>query len=99
VEAKIVGHWSCLAQSPEGELYSEWFIKEEGGTLVVEVEIERIKRPAREVRSDGRTLTMKVDYQATPYDVSVTFDGDAFQGTWTGEGREGPLRGQRMTAS
>jgi hypothetical protein len=94
----VLGSWSCVAQSSEGELGSTWLIREDAGTLVVDVEIEMTKQRAQEVRLEGQKLSMKVSYQTVPYDVVVTFDRDAFEGTWSGNGATGPLRGKRATA-
>ena len=98
-QEQVLGKWECIAQSPEGELASVWSIQAKADALVVEVEIEMIKRPAQEVELKGPTLTMKVPYQSVAFDVSVTFDGDTFAGTWTGDGRQGQLKGKRVPAS
>ena len=91
----ILGKWNCAAQSSEGELPTVWVITEKAGAVVVEVESDGITRPAQDVKLDGRTLTMKVTYQTVPYDVSVLFEGDTLAGTWTGDGRQGPIKGKR----
>ena len=91
----ILGKWSCAASSSEGELPSAWVITEKAGAVMVDVEINGIARPAQDVKIDGRTLTMKVTYEAVSYDVSVVFEGDTLAGTWTGEGRQGPIKGKR----
>jgi hypothetical protein len=95
----VLGKWNCTAQSPNGELPSIWQIKEDGGALVVEVELEGTAHPAEEVRLDGRTLTMRITYQSVGYDITVTFDGDSFAGSWSGQGAQGSLKGKRATAS
>ena len=52
-------------------------------------------RPAQDVKLDGPTLTMKVTYESVSYGVSVLFEGDTLAGTWTGDGRQGPIKGKR----
>jgi hypothetical protein len=94
--ADVLGRWSCVAQSPEGELPSVWVIKESAGALVVEVEIDGVRHAVQDVKVTGRVLSMKVPYQSTLYDVAATFDGDTLQGTWSGDGRQGPVRGKRV---
>ena len=92
----ILGKWSCAAQSSEGELPSVWLIKETAGAVVVDVEINGIARPAQDVKLEGRTLTMKVTYESVSYGVSVVFEGDVLEGTWTGDGRQGAIKGKRV---
>ena len=95
----VLGKWNCTAQSPNGELPSVWVIREEGGALVVEVELDGTPHPAEDVRLDGHSLTMRVTYQSAGYDISVTFDGDTFAGSWSGSGSQGSLKGKRASAS
>ena len=92
----VLGKWNCAAQSSEGELPSVWLIKETAGAVVVDVEINGIARPAQDVKLEGRTLTMKVTYESVSYGVSVVFEGDALEGTWTGDGRQGAIKGKRV---
>ena len=94
--AEVVGRWSCVAQSSEGELSSAWVIKENAGALVVEVEIDGSTQAAQEVKLAGQVLTMKVSYQSALYEVTATFNGDTVEGTWSGAGRQGPVRGKRV---
>jgi hypothetical protein len=94
----VLGQWNCTAQSPNGELPSVWTIREDGGALVVEVQMDATAHPAEDVSLEGRTLTMRVTYQSAHYDVSVTFDGDTFSGSWSGSGSQGSLKGKRVTA-
>lgn len=91
----LVGKWECLAASSEGDLPAVWVITESAGAVAVEVEIGGIARPARDVKVDGRTLTMKVTYQSVEYEVKATFEGDALTGTWAGDGRQGSVKGKR----
>jgi hypothetical protein len=96
VDSAVLGRWSCVAQSPEGELPADWVIQEAAGAVLVDVEIGGVSRPAKDVKLEGRTLTMKVTYESVPYDVSVVFDGETLSGTWSGDGRQGAVRGKRV---
>jgi hypothetical protein len=95
----VLGKWNCTAQSPNGELPSVWTIREDGGALAVDVELDGTAHAAEEVRLDGHTLTMRITYQSVGYDITVTFDGDTFAGSWSGQGAQGSLKGKRATAS
>jgi hypothetical protein len=92
----LVGKWACLAQTPDGELRSTWTITEKGGALAVDMEMGGVTNPAQDVKVADRTLTMKVAYQGGTYDVSVTVEGDALAGTWSGDGRQGAIKGKRL---
>ena len=91
----MLGKWNCAASSSEGELPSTWVITEKAGAVAVDVEINGLARPAQDVKVNGRTLTMTVTYEGGAYDVAVAFEGDTLAGTWTGEGRQGPIKGKR----
>jgi hypothetical protein len=95
----VLGKWNCVAESSEGTVASVWHIKETGGALQVDIEIETVNHPGQQVELEGRTLTLAVEYQSVLYDLSVTFDGDAFAGTWSGNGLQGPLKGRRASTS
>jgi hypothetical protein len=91
----LVGKWACTAQTPDGELPSVWVITEKAGAVSVDVEIGGSTGPAADVKVAGAILSMKVTFQSVAYDVSVTFTGDTFAGTWSGDGRQGALKGKR----
>ncbi len=91
-----MGKWACVAQTPDGDLPSTWTITEKAGAVTVDMEMGGVTNPAQDVKVADRTLTMKVAYQGGTYDVSVTVEGDALAGTWSGDGRQGAIKGKRL---
>ncbi len=94
-QPKAVGTWDVVATTPNGELASVITIKVVDGQIKAEVETGGVKRPVTEEKLEGAVLRMKVQYEATTYDVELKIQGDTVEGTWQGSADTGTLKGKR----
>ena len=92
---KIAGTWDAVISSPNGELSAVIVVKETGGALKAEVEIDGVQRVVTDEKLEGGVFRMKVQYEGGVYDGEVKVDGDAFEGTWQGGGYSGTLKAKR----
>ena len=92
---KIVGTWDAVISSPNGDLSAVIVVKEAGGALEAEVEIDGVQRVVTDEKLEGDVFRMKVQYQGGVYDVEMKVAGDAMEGTWQGGGYSGTLKAKR----
>jgi len=93
---KVVGTWDAVAVTPEGDMPAVLVIAEKEGTLEAEMDIGGMKREISDEKLEGAVFTMTVMYDGVPYDVELTVDGDAMEGTYTGSAASGALTAKRQ---
>ena len=92
---KVVGTWDAVISSPNGELSAVIVVKETGGVLEAEVEVDGVQRVVTDEKLEGGVFRMKVQYEGGVYDSEAKVDGDALEGTWQGGGYSGALKAKR----
>ena len=92
---KAVGVWDIVVSSPSGDLPAVMAVKEVGGALKAEIEVDGVPRVVTDEKLEGAVFRMKVQYEGGIYDVEATISGDAFEGTWQGGGYSGTLKAKR----
>jgi len=92
---KAVGTWDAVASTPNGDLPSVIVIKQVGGALKAEIEIDGVSRVITDEKLEGDVFKMKVQYEGGVYDVEAKITGDTFEGTWQGGGAAGTLKAKR----
>jgi hypothetical protein len=92
---KVVGTWDAAISSPNGELSAVIVVKETGGALEAEVEVDGVQRAVTDEKLEGDVFRMKVQYEGGVYDVEAKIAGDTMEGTWQGGGYSGTLKANR----
>jgi hypothetical protein len=92
---KVVGTWDAAISSPNGELSAVIVVKETGGALEAEVEVDGVQRAVTDEKLEGDVFRMKVQYEGGVYDVEAKIAGDTMEGTWQGGGYSGTLKAKR----
>jgi hypothetical protein len=92
----VVGTWDCISTTEDGS-QSRWKIKvdESGGRLSGRAAGERGEYPLRDVSFTQGILTFKITLDMVDYSVKAKVEANKLDGTWSGGGETGSLKGTR----
>lgn len=101
-KAEASGNWSYSTETPQGTNTGKLKIKNDGGTLggTISSNMSDKETEIKNVTLEGNKLTFTFDYQMGPnavsIEVSLTIDGDAFEGSMAvGTFGSFPMKGTR----
>jgi hypothetical protein len=94
--AKPLGTWECSSSTPGGD-ERKWTltVQELDGKLVGTVGGEEGDIPIEDAKFENDTLTFKVTLDTGTYQVTLKIDGDKLDGSWTGGGISGTVKGSK----
>ncbi len=95
-EQPIVGNWDCTSTTPTGtDMKWTLTVKEQNGKLTGTAGSDEGDMPISEAKLEGGEFSFKVFVNSEPYAVKIKVDGARFQGTWTGGGETGAIKGTK----
>ncbi len=92
----VVGRWDCVASIPGGG-ESKWTltVKEDNGKLAGSVLGEEGEMPLDNPKFDNGVLSFSVNIESVTYNVQLKVQDAKLEGSWTGGGDTGSLRGSK----
>jgi len=96
--APPLGTWECTSSTPGGD-ERKWTltVQESNGKLAGTVGGEDGDSSIEDAKYENGTLTFKVTLDTGTYQVTLKIDGGKLDGTWTGGGASGTVKGFKKT--
>ncbi len=95
-EQAIVGNWDCVSTTPIGtDMKWTLTVKEQDGKLTGTAGSDEGEMPISEPKLENDTFTFKVFVNSEPYQVKIKVNAGKFDGTWTGGGETGAIKGTK----
>jgi len=95
-EQQIIGSWDCTTTTPMGtDMKWTLTVKEENGKLTGIAGSDEGEMPISDAKLEGAEFTFKVYVNSEPYAVKLKVNGSQLQGTWSGGGETGVIKGTK----